>query len=482
MYGIFFDDCCTHQKIQKGQQNITVCRIRTHDKAAIAVTKDNQELDCVSYEFANGKIMLKGPLKEDSKGNYTIIVEIRNSNLKKNKSLIFEIVFPPEIRITANLTNVYEGESLVINCNVSGSPIPAIKWKKNDKYLNFTDSHLQIEKLKKSDDGEYHCFADNGEGLANESLFISVKIKAEIISFEHVSAIEGREASLICIVRGSPLPNVTIEAKYRQFSNSTQVQKTSNISQISVRKTLEIKNITFEDSREYICKVTQNEEIPLEINETTHLNVFAKPFIFINETKIKTVETTINLFCFVPSNYNLSVLWLQNNEFVIDEKMTGNVHNDSVTTSILSVNPSVNMFGNYSCQIMFCGETFRAKIDLIKLLPPSRPLNVTYATTHSSAILVIFVDPSGESEIDFVVYHISVNNGTLESSPNVYELIITEFEAITENPLIINITISDLDPDTNYVFELSLKNEAGESESITVNARTEEVNLKNINS
>ncbi|RWS24967.1 neural cell adhesion molecule 1-like isoform X12 [Leptotrombidium deliense] len=426
-----------------------------------------------SYDINNGTVVLKGPLKEDSNGNYTIIVEIKNDNLKKNKSLNIEIVFSPKISITANSSNVYEGDSLVINCNVSGNPTPTIKWKKNDQDLNFTGSHLQIAKLKKSDDGLYYCFAENSVGSKNKSLNLSVKVKAAITSFENISVIEGREASLICIVRGSPLPNVTIEANDGQFSNSTQVQKTSNTIEISVN--ISLKNITFGDSGEYICGVTQKDESYLEFNKTAHLKVFAQPFVFINETKVKTVQsTTTDLFCFVHSNQSINVNWFKDGEVVTNKNVTNHVHNDSVTTSILRIDASENMFGNYSCAIVFINETFTAKMELVRLMPPNRPLNVSCIATQDSAELVIFVDASGESEIDSVLYNGSAINPLGKSSLS-KTINVTEFN----NSATIIIRIPNLKSGTIYSFDLTVKNKAGESELINVEVKTQNGSFAN---
>ena len=70
-----------------------------------------------------------------------------------------------------------ETQNIALTCDVSGCPLPTIKWQKNGSPLNRSGSSLQLSSVGKSDSGQYSCHAENG--YTNASAQIQVTVNCE---------------------------------------------------------------------------------------------------------------------------------------------------------------------------------------------------------------------------------------------------------------------------------------------------------------
>lgn len=67
-----------------------------------------------------------------------------------------------------------EGLPLTIKCPVVGTPVPDIKWVKNDVPLNTEREMLHIGTAKKEHSGNYTCIATNHAGNFSKSFLVDV--------------------------------------------------------------------------------------------------------------------------------------------------------------------------------------------------------------------------------------------------------------------------------------------------------------------
>lgn len=73
-----------------------------------------------------------------------------------------------------------QGEDLVLHCPVFGSPLPTIRWLKDDQLVDptlvdvFENGTLIVRGVQPSDSGEYTCFASNMAGNSSITFEISV--------------------------------------------------------------------------------------------------------------------------------------------------------------------------------------------------------------------------------------------------------------------------------------------------------------------
>jgi roundabout axon guidance receptor 2 len=75
--------------------------------------------------------------------------------------------------------------------------------------VNSATGMLTIPNIRKADEGNYTCVANNRAGKLEAAVFITVNVKPSIDTLENVTVLEGvPSVSLSCIGRGDPRPNI----------------------------------------------------------------------------------------------------------------------------------------------------------------------------------------------------------------------------------------------------------------------------------
>ncbi|XP_072348752.1 neogenin-like isoform X4 [Scyliorhinus torazame] len=125
---------------------------------------------------------------EDDAGIYDCIAESGNKTLHAQAELSVQV--PPHF--LKRPVNIYAHESMdiVFECEVTGIPMPTVKWIKNgdmvipsDYFKIVNERNLQVLGLVKSDEGLYQCVAENDVG--NE------RASAQLIILEHAATTAG---------------------------------------------------------------------------------------------------------------------------------------------------------------------------------------------------------------------------------------------------------------------------------------------------
>ncbi|XP_061153333.1 hemicentin-1 isoform X4 [Syngnathus typhle] len=147
-----------------------------------------------------------------------------------------------------------KGERLLLECGVSGIPLPRITWAFNDNILPVHYDHvsgrseLVIERLSKEDSGTYTCVAQNPVGSIKSLAFVDVKEPPIIDGDLHSNRVEplGANAVLNCDVRGDPLPTIQWSKNGVNLHINDRVRRLDNGS-------LAIYGTVVEDAGTYIC-------------------------------------------------------------------------------------------------------------------------------------------------------------------------------------------------------------------------------------
>ncbi|KAG8516308.1 NT-3 growth factor receptor [Galemys pyrenaicus] len=124
----------------------------------------------------------------------------------------------PEISVShVNLT-VREGDSAVITCNGSGSPLPDVDWmvsglqsiNTHQTNLNWTNVHainLTLVNVTSEDNGfTLTCIAENVVGMSNASVALTVHYPPRVLSLEEPEV--RLEHCIEFVVRGNPPPTL----------------------------------------------------------------------------------------------------------------------------------------------------------------------------------------------------------------------------------------------------------------------------------
>lgn len=239
---------------------------------------------------------------------------------------------------------VSNGDTAVLKCKVSGTPVPSVEWFQNNvpvkegwriksEYKNDTIT-LTIKQAKQEDAGSYKCVIRNdlGETSTSAKLIIKVLTKPTFTTeLTKVEVEEGEEARFVAGIECYPKPEV------EWLVGGTKIDDEGNYEIIEDEDndtyTLVISNVKMRDSGNYKC-VASNEvgratsRGELVVNENIFAPVFegeAEP-IYVRETH----ETTITAI--IKAKPKAEVTWYKDgmplrDSIAYDIKSRGNTYN-----------------------------------------------------------------------------------------------------------------------------------------------------------
>ena len=178
---------------------------------------------------------------------------------------ILNVGYPPDITTgpnTSNDTIVAEGDSVNLRCEATGYPEPTIFWFRDgrapimlrnnqpnsDTQLQEVEGNeLKLQKLTRSDFGDYFCYARNGiQPSVSKIIRVKIGVPPDIIIGPNTSndtiVAEGDSITLKCEVTGYPEPTVI-------WVREGQPQK------ISEGNELKLEGLTKSDMGAYLCYV-----------------------------------------------------------------------------------------------------------------------------------------------------------------------------------------------------------------------------------
>lgn len=78
-------------------------------------------------------------------------------------------------------SEVMEGSSVMLHCEVDSNPPPRISWMFGDQELLWdtaSNVSLSLDDVTPAHEGLYTCVGDNGYGVMNTSLYLAVKCES----------------------------------------------------------------------------------------------------------------------------------------------------------------------------------------------------------------------------------------------------------------------------------------------------------------
>ncbi|CAK8691082.1 unnamed protein product [Clavelina lepadiformis] len=130
-----------------------------------------------------------------------------------------EVRVRPSIASTKSDMTVFEGDSITLPCDVSGTPQPTVTWRKgaaivgrdDDRVSVLPDNSLMISNAEIDDVGSYTCVAQNPAGVATHDtaldVFTSPNFDTDLP--ETVTVVVGETLSLPVVITGHPEPEIT---------------------------------------------------------------------------------------------------------------------------------------------------------------------------------------------------------------------------------------------------------------------------------
>nr|DBA18217.1 TPA: hypothetical protein GDO54_016492 [Pyxicephalus adspersus] len=294
----------THQERLSSQQVAFPCPAKGNPKPVIKWLRNNKELDGTEPGInitEDGSLLIISSLTPNDNGEYKCVATNKAGLTERKYNL--KVHDPPAIKDKEKLTNV----SILLNhdtslfCDATGSPPPLITWYNGSTQVIESDNIkisekgriLKILKTSLSHTGIFTCTASNIAGSAEKHFFVDVLEAPEVAgrgTVSDISVIIGREAKLICKVKGIPHPAI------QWFKDNRLVGgEDTNINILENGQILYIQNSRLTDSGHYKCVATNSAGLQ---TKETKLTVIAPP-------TIKNENTTTELYLNVDSGVSL---------------------------------------------------------------------------------------------------------------------------------------------------------------------------------
>ncbi|XP_068088796.1 MAM domain-containing glycosylphosphatidylinositol anchor protein 1 isoform X3 [Hyperolius riggenbachi] len=178
-----------------------------------------------------------------------------------------------EDNVSEGVYTIREGDTLVLQCLVSGHPRPQVRWTKtagsaSEKFqeTSIYDETLRIEKVQRMQGGRYYCKAENGVGVPTiKSIRVDVQYLDDPILTVHqtVSDVRGgfyqeKTVFLRCTVSSNPPPRFIWRRATEILSHSQDngVDIYEPLYTQGEAKVLKLKNLRPQDYANYTCQVS----------------------------------------------------------------------------------------------------------------------------------------------------------------------------------------------------------------------------------
>ncbi|VTJ61482.1 Hypothetical predicted protein [Marmota monax] len=178
-----------------------------------------------------------------------------------------------EDNVSERVYTIREGDTLVLQCLVTGHPRPQVRWTKtagsaSDKFQETSvfNETLRIERIARTQGGRYYCKAENGVGVpAIKSIRVDVQYLDEPVLTVHqtVSDVRGnfyqeKTVFLRCTVNSNPPARFIWKRGSDTLSHSQDngVDIYEPLYTQGETKVLKLKNLRPQDYASYTCQVS----------------------------------------------------------------------------------------------------------------------------------------------------------------------------------------------------------------------------------
>ncbi|KAL2296652.1 hypothetical protein Nmel_015985 [Mimus melanotis] len=185
--------------------------------------------------------------------------------IQPSSASTYPIGVTPPVRIESSSSSVAEGQTLDLNCIVTGQGQATVTWYKRGGSLpakhQVSGTRLRIPQVTAADSGEYVCRVTSGSVTHETSLIVTIQTGTGSsygtgtavgvtppvrIETSSAAVTEGQTLDLNCMVAGQGHPHVTWYRRGGALPPNSQVSGTR----------LRLAQVAVADSGEYVCRVT----------------------------------------------------------------------------------------------------------------------------------------------------------------------------------------------------------------------------------
>ncbi|KAJ8363132.1 hypothetical protein SKAU_G00119630 [Synaphobranchus kaupii] len=390
-----------------------------------------------------------------------------NTYLAVTKSKQHCQVSPQNITAGPSDSTVIDGMSVILHCETSGAPRPAITWQKGERILasgsvqlpRFTlleSGSLLISPSRISDAGTYTCMASNSRGIDEAAADLVVWARTRITSPpQDQSVIKGTKATMACGVTHDP--SVTVRYVWEKEGTVLNAQAIPRI-RMDPDGTLHISQTWSGDIGTYTCRVTS---VGGNDSRSAHLRVRQLPHAPENPSAVlsSTEKRAINLTWTKPFDGNspliLYILEVSENNAPWTV-LVANIDPESSAVTVSGLIPA-RSYQFRLCAVNDVGKgQFSRETDRLSLPeePPSAPPQNVIASGRTNQSIMIQWQPPPDSHQNGLLRGYAIRY-CLAGLPVGYQ-----YKNIT-NPDVTNLLLEDLIIWTNYEIEVAAYNGAG---------------------
>ncbi|KAM5286912.1 MAM domain-containing glycosylphosphatidylinositol anchor protein 1 isoform 2-T2 [Hipposideros larvatus] len=292
-----------------------------------------------------------------------------------------------EDNISERVYTIREGDTLVLQCLVTGHPRPQVRWTKtagsaSDKFQETSvfNETLRIERIARTQGGRYYCKAENGVGVpAIKSIRVDVQYLDEPVLTVHqtVSDVRGnfyqeKTVFLRCTVNSNPPARFIWKRGSDTLSHSQDngVDIYEPLYTQGETKVLKLKNLRPQDYASYTCQVSvrnvcgiPDKAITFRLTNTTAMKnaTFQITPDVIKESENIQLGQDLKLSCHVDAvpQEKVTYQWFKNSKPARMSKRLLVTRNDpelpAVTSSLELIDLHFSDYGTYLCVASFPG-------------------------------------------------------------------------------------------------------------------------------
>ncbi|XP_068608859.1 netrin receptor DCC [Brachionichthys hirsutus] len=425
-------------------------------------------------QLSNGTLLVQNVVHSrhhrPDEGQYQCLATLEGRGRIVSRTARVTVAGPLKVVVATESISSYLGDTALLRCEVSGDPVPIIRWQKNREDLQLMSDpdyrlaalpsgSLQVSRVQPPDSATYRCLADN-PGSTRTGNDAELRVLPEtgdprkLQFLQHpskASALLGSDAVLECSTSGYPTPSV----QWRR--GEELIQSWNKKYSLLAGSNLVIRSVTDDDSGGYSCTASNKIQ---NISAHTELSVRVPPQFLNYPSNTYAYESTdIELECAVTGNPLPTVHWVKNGEEVIPSDYFQIV--DGSNLQILGLVKSDEGF--YQCLAENSAGSSQAMAHLLLREPvspspgvalPSAPRDLVPVLVSSRFVRLSWRPPeeTGGAVQTYSIYY-SQDGVERERSVNASE------------PASLELTVSNLKPEASYSFRVVAYNDVGPGHS-----------------
>nr|XP_033475526.1 peroxidasin homolog [Epinephelus lanceolatus] len=180
--------------VKRGENVTVTCRPPYSQPAAqVSWFKDNRLLSPAAREtvLPSGDLFIHRVQEFDSGSYFCRASNIHLQRFLTSRRATLTVLAPPSVKLRPQVLKVPVGTRVVLECQVSGHPLPSISWLKRGHSkqtggkiaLGSRNATLYIQSAQSYDEGVYVCEASNTLGHSRNTAMLRVAVSPIIVTF-----------------------------------------------------------------------------------------------------------------------------------------------------------------------------------------------------------------------------------------------------------------------------------------------------------